>query len=252
MNKEQANALMKSFASFHAHFWQNPQLKKMERGGFWVLKRRLLYGELEKASLTWARILERFPELSVMGLAHINSIAADLSDKAKILDQFIENKCYTLIHGDAKGWNLFLNKTSNDDIIFIDMQWVGKGHPLQDIAYALTTSLNAELLNEMDDFVDEYVKHLKNELEKRGSQIDIEQIRLEYNIVWLDYARVIVTGLWKNLEPERMKRYQKTVGPSMINRSLDHVKFIIKRLHHLLYENQEFSNGLRNLQCDTS
>ena len=251
MNREQANCLMKSFASFHAHFWQSPEVERMDRGGFWVLKRRLLYGELENANLTWAGILERLPELSSMGLDNINSLAADLSKNSEVLDQYIEARCDTLIHGDAKGWNLFLNKSSNDDIIFIDMQWVGKGHPLQDIAYALTTSLDANLLNEMDNFVNLYVKYLKVELEKQGRTIDDERLRLEYDIIWLDYARVIVTGLWKNLDPERMKRYQKTVGPSMINRSIDHVKFIIKKIHHLLYENQEFSHGLINLQCDT-
>ena len=252
MNKEQANALMKSFASFHAHFWQNLELKKKERGGFWVLKRRLLYGELENVGVTWTGILERFPELSNMGLDNINSIATDLVEIAVVLDKFIESRCNTLIHGDAKGWNLFLNKNSNDDIIFIDMQWAGKGHPLQDIAYALTTSLSADLLSEMDKFVDLYVTYLKQELEKNGNQINEEKLRFEYDYVWLDYARVIVTGLWKNLDPERMKRYQKTVGPSMINRSLDHVKFIIRRLHHLLYESQEFSNKLNDLQNDVS
>jgi len=252
MNKDQANALMKSFATFHAHFWQNLELKKMERGGFWVLKRRLLYGELENAAVTWKGILERFPELSNTGLDNINSIATDLVEKAVVLDKFIETQCNTLIHGDAKGWNLFLNKNSNDDIIFIDMQWAGKGHPLQDIAYALTTSLNADLLSEMDKFVDLYVTYLKQELEKTGIQINEEKLRLEYDYVWLDYARVIVTGLWKNLDPERMKRYHKTVGPSMINRSLHHVKFIIRRLHHLLYESQEFSNKLNDLQNDVS
>ena len=30
-----------------------------------------------------------------------------------------------------------------------------------------------------------------------------------------------------------MKRYQNTVGPSMITKSMPHVEFIVKRAHHL-------------------
>ena len=250
MNREQAKALMTAFASFHAKFWHSSEINDMQRGGFWPLQRRLIYGELETANLTWNGVLERFPELLNLGLGNIHNIASKLVSIASVLDHFVKNKCDTMIHGDAKGWNLFLSKTSNEDIIFIDMQWVGKGHPLQDVAYALTTSLEAELLIEMDDFVDHYVKCLKNELCTNSKPIDEEEIRLEYDLIWLDYARVIVTGLWKNLDPERMKRYQKTVGPSMINRSLEHVKFITKRIHYLLYENQNISHKLTTIQAE--
>ena len=60
------------------------------------------------------------------------------------------------------------------------------------------------------------------------------QLRSEYDPVWLDYARVIVTGLWRKLSPESMERNKNKVGPSMINRSCPHVMFITKRLCRLL------------------
>ena len=65
---------------------------------------------------------------------------------------------------------------------------------------------------------------------------DLNKVRLrsEYDTVWLDYARVIVTGLWKRLSPESMERNKTKVGPSMINRSWPHVMFITKRLCRLL------------------
>ena len=255
MNKEQTNALMKALSKLHSHFWQRSDIMTMDRGGFWVLERRMLYGELEKANTTWSGVLERFPELHELNLKNISNIASELVSKAKILDYFVEKRCNTLIHGDAKGWNLFLNKKESDDtqekIIFIDMQWVGKGHPLQDVAYALTTSLDAELLDEMDYFVDSYICCLEM-ANKKNMDIDIKEMRLEYDLIWLDYVRVIVTGLWKNLDPERMKRYQNTVGPSMINRSFDHVKFITKRAHHLLFENRDIADKLRKIEMEMS
>ena len=255
MNKEQTIGLMRALSKLHSHFWRRSDIMAMDRGGFWVLKRRMLYGELEKANTTWSGVLERFPELHELNLKNVSNIASELVSKAKILDHFVEKRCNTLIHGDAKGWNLFLNKKESgedgEEIIFIDMQWVGKGHPLQDVAYALTTSLDAELLDEMDYFVDWYIHCLYHlSTNNKNMDINMKEIRLEYDLIWLDYVRVIVTGLWKNLDPERMKRYQNTVGPSMINRSLDHVKSITKRAHHLLFENRDIADKLRLIEME--
>ena len=71
--------------------------------------------------------------------------------------------------------------------------------------------------------------------------------------VWLDYARVIVSALWKRLDQESIVKNKAKVsssfftnflcfnhiqsfqvGPSMINRSWAHVKFITERLCNLL------------------
>ena len=48
----------------------------------------------------------------------------------------------------------------------------------------------------------------------------------------------------ENLSNERMKQYQVTVGPSMINRSMDHVHFILKRVHGLLFEKTSWKKQL--------
>ena len=61
-----------------------------------------------------------------------------------------------------------------------------------------------------------------------------ERLRSEYDLVWLDYARVIVSGCWKRLNPESMEKNKTRVGPSMIYRSWPHVVFITKRLCRLL------------------
>ncbi len=40
----------------------------------------------------------------------------------------------TSIHGDCKAWNIVLGKQDGEDaekVLLIDMQWTGKGHPLQ-------------------------------------------------------------------------------------------------------------------------
>ena len=69
--------------------------------------------------------------------------------------------------GPCKGWNFFFAKnelkaSSNKThpFLFIDMQWTGRGHPLQDVAYALTTTLDEDTLEKMDSLVDCYIDKL--------------------------------------------------------------------------------------------
>ena len=72
-------------------------------------------------------------------------------------------------------------------------------------------------------------------LNERGvTDLDKVRLRAEFDPVWLDYARVIVSGLWKRLNPESMEKNKTKIGPSMINRSWPHVLFITRRLSRLL------------------
>ena len=105
---------------------------------------------------------------------------------------------------------------------------------LQDVAYALTTSLDEDILADMGSFVDLYISQLSQYLKAKGMNIP-EDLRKDFDRVWLDYARVIVTGLWKRLSPEQMERYKNVVGPSMINKNMKHIQFIIRRAHDLLH-----------------
>jgi len=248
LNLKQAQSSLQALAKFHCHFWErNNILDGVERGGFWVLARRKITGDLDSAEANWKALLERLPELRELGLVSLDNICSEVLRQAERWDNFVGERCHTLIHGDCKGWNLFLRNEEaskiqseikqRQPIILIDMQWCGKGHPLQDVAYLLTTSLDAALLpTSFDSLVDLYLEELSTRLAEKSVKVDVESMRKEFNVVWLDYTRVIVSSLWKNLSKERMKQYENTVGPSMINRSIEHVKFIIQRIHRLLFE----------------
>ena len=101
----------------------------------------------------------------------------------------------------------------------------------QDVAYALTTSLEPELLIDMDYFVDLYIEKLS---QYQIPNLDCHKLRKEFDLVWLDYSRVILTGLWKRFSPEGIVKNATIVGPSFINRSIDHAEFIIRKVHNLL------------------
>ena len=231
MNEKQATDLMQTLAQFHASFWHDDHTNA-DRGSFWVLSRRNPLKEIENADSTWKAMLSRCPEFRTsLGLQNIEDLGKLLASKAQLLDDFISQHLLTQIHGDCKGWNLFFAKNNSDlnQVLLIDMQWTGVGHPLQDVVYALTTSLDADLLHKMDHFLDIYIDNLSKELKS-----DASYLKDHFERVWLDYARVIITGLWKRFSPENIKKHQNTVGPSMIGRSLLHAEFIIKKVHDLL------------------
>jgi len=233
MNRHQAECVLKSMARLHAHFWGLGQESARERGGFWVLQKRLKYKEVERAEETWKGFIERFPELKEL-VQNVSSLGHIIKDRAVELDGVVEAGAITVIHGDAKGWNFFFGKEGAEEkILFIDLQWAGRGHPLQDVAYALTTTLCGEELENMEDLVDFYVDQLKTELAKKKIELPAA-LRGSFDDIWLDYARVVVTGLWKNLNKESIEKNKSKVGPSMINRSWDHVLFITRRMAKLL------------------
>ena len=103
----------------------------------------------------------------------------------------------------------------------------------QDVAYALTTSLEPEHLGDLDYFVDLYSQKLS---QYNIPNVDCNALRNQFDLVWLDYARVIITGLWKRFSPEQIIKNKTIVGPSYIGRSIPHAKFIIQKVHRILNE----------------
>jgi len=231
MDKTQAKSVMQSLAKLHAHFWNC--CPTTVRGGFWTLERRRKYKEVENVEENWASFLKRFPEL-VREADNVENLGTLVKEKAEYLDQRVEDGACTMIHGDAKGWNFFFGQPdATPNFLLIDLQWAGRGHPLQDVAYSLTSTLSADHLEAMDDLVDFYVSKLEEELNVKGLKLP-PTLRTSFDDVWLDYARVIISGLWRKLNKESIVLNQQKVGPSMINRSWEHVVFITRRISRLL------------------
>ena len=101
---------------------------------------------------------------------------------------------------DTQGWNFFFgSEAAASPFLFIDMQWTGRGHPLQvrtreqnnrttilscqDVAYALTTTLEEESLPKMDSLVHFYLDRLGQKLAGKKINLDIAEMRKEYDKV---------------------------------------------------------------------
>ena len=163
MSEEEARSVMESLARLHAHYWGKVP-ETSPRGSFWVLEKRRAHSEVENADTTWNAFVDRFPDLESLH-PDVRKIGSVISSKAEALDSYTAQGANTLIHGDAKGWNFFFAKDESpahksQPFLFIDMQWAGRGHPLQDVAYALTTTLDENNLDKMDGLVDYYINKL--------------------------------------------------------------------------------------------
>ena len=163
MSEMEARCVMASLARLHSHYWARVP-DTSPRGSFWVLEKRRAFAEVENADTTWNEFVDRFPDLAGLH-PDVRKIGSVLSSKAEALDASTAQGANTLIHGDAKGWNFFFAKDESpaqksQPFLFIDMQWAGRGHPLQDVAYALTTTLDENNLDKMDDLVDFYINRL--------------------------------------------------------------------------------------------
>ena len=82
---------------------------------------------MEEAESTWSALLSRLPQVREF-VDDCDGLAACVAGLAERLDRFVEANAVTLIHGDCKAWNLFFGE---ERALFIDLQWVGRGHPMQ-------------------------------------------------------------------------------------------------------------------------
>jgi hypothetical protein len=205
MEVDEARLVLDRLAALHSHHWG--QVAGLPRGGFWVLELRR--AEVAGGDSAWGELLARFPDLEKIH-NEVGRVGAVLQERAEELDRFVEEGAVTRIHGDAKGWNFFFGKPSAPSpFLFIDMQWTGRGHPLQvppeiqlyrnmqipkiqkvqiiwsnqDVAYALTTTLSEAALPAMESLVDHYVQQLADALAVRGVALDTVRLRGEYDKV---------------------------------------------------------------------
>lgn len=125
----------------------------------------------------------------------------------------------TLVHGDAKAMNAFLERRG-DGAPLVDFAAVGVGNPMVDVAMHIRHAVLAEDLAgsqeadvngeiELLDFylnalgVDDYPKHLAF---------------YHYKLAFCDYARFFLGRMWSNATVESMRRNESNPNVNSINR----------------------------------
>ena len=181
--EEQATALVKGLAAFHANTWNtpldivshnNPAQRDGMIGGFGV---------------GWPVVCEQFAEL-------IPTKGADLGDKVapcvpRLLDEMTQAPV-CIGHADVRLDNVFFK---GDAIALVDWQSVCITAPEQDLAYFVTQSLPHDVRN-AQDWVALYHQSLTEHLTSQGIEYSLEQCRARYRVcaAYLLCYAVIISG----------------------------------------------------------
>jgi hypothetical protein len=146
LTEQAAASALDSLAALHAHHWGDTAVLAGNRGGFWALERRPSEEmDAGAAQERWAAVAVAFSS-ECRGLPQ--HLGRDLALAARHLDAAVASTAVTMMHGDAKPANLF-SRPDAGPCKLIDMQWCGKGNPLSDVAYLVSTSLHPDLLRQV-------------------------------------------------------------------------------------------------------
>lgn len=159
--------IIENIAILHAKFW-NLDLRKhrlngkvWSHGGYWFGGKEIRNIAIEDA---WNKSNANLPELELAKYGELLEFL--VTHENLIISAVHEFSPVTLIHGDYKITNLFVDK-SNDSIYTIDWQWLGAGVGATDVAYFIYTSMREDALSSMDVVEDSshYQYHRKSEFD---------------------------------------------------------------------------------------
>lgn len=175
-------ACVRWLATFHATFLGQPTDGLWERGTYWHLDTR----PDELAAMEEGPLKNAAPEIDArLGAAQFR----------------------TLVHGDAKLANFCFPTRSEsaaiEEVAAVDLQYVGGGIGVQDLAYFLGSCLDDEELTRLaNGYLDAYFEELAAALRTRGlDSHDVEsEWRRHWPDAWADFHRFLAgwaPGHWK-------------------------------------------------------
>jgi hypothetical protein len=139
----QLETALVEFAKFHAAWWKNPDLQKLDwlptndSPANMVVVPEIMRNAMTVIEKDWADVIG--PEAVALG----NELAAQFES---ILTR-VGEVAHTLCHGDARLENVFFNDDASK-MKFIDFQLVIRATPAQDIAYLMGSSADTKTWDE--------------------------------------------------------------------------------------------------------
>lgn len=128
-----------------------------------------------------------------------------LREAAAAIDRRL-NECpfQTFVHGDAKLAN-FCFDPEGGQVAAVDFQYVGGGCGMKDVAYFISSCLDEDQSEAMEQrLLDLYFDLLEGALERRGTHVDFPALRSSwralYPVAWTDFFRFLQgwsPGHWK-------------------------------------------------------
>lgn len=179
VDEHQLDACLRWLASFHATFLgERPE-------GLWPVG-------------TYWHLDTRPDELAALDDPALRDAAAPI-DRRLSASQF-----QTFVHGDAKIAN-FCASPKGTRVAAVDFQYVGGGCGMKDVAYLISSALDEDQAERMEQaLLDRYFAFLREALERYGKAVDLDALerdwRALYPVAWTDFFRFLQgwsPGHWK-------------------------------------------------------
>ncbi|CAF1514018.1 unnamed protein product [Didymodactylos carnosus] len=238
---------LKYLAEFHATHWDHPTPKTNAKfwdiGGYWTGKKREANKkEIRKA---WDHVFQYFHEdLQISESSKSLGVRLEhrLDDIALIMS-LLEPR--TLIHGDFKITNIFINhnnhdfyaeSTTTEHVYAIDWQWFGIGNVALDVAHFIATSIHENSIQNSLELLHYYYRTLlENGIS--AEQHSWEKFWKNFQLCWIDFFIFTVVAKWGTMKPNDIELYQKEEKDGLHLRSYPHMR-------KLLIQTEEFINDL--------
>lgn len=142
-----------------------------------------------------------------------------LREAAGPISEELSATARTLVHGDAKAMNAFLERRG-DGAILVDFAAVGVGNPMVDVAMHIRHAVLAQ------DLAGSEVAGVKGEIELVEFYLNAlgvdgypKHLALyHYKLAFCDYARFFLGRMWSKATVESMRRNESNPNVSSINR----------------------------------
>lgn len=138
---------------------------------------------------------------------------------------------HTLVHGDYKITNIFIDKNPTEKSVYaIDWQWFGIGNVAIDVAYFIITSIEESIIENSLELVQIYHQVLTD----HGISYSWEQFWEAYKICWIDFCIYTVTAKWSNMHATDVETYQKEGKDGLHLRSYAHMERLVIQTEEFL------------------
>eukprot|EP01114_Cavostelium_apophysatum_P010661 TRINITY_DN2469_c0_g1_i2.p1 TRINITY_DN2469_c0_g1~~TRINITY_DN2469_c0_g1_i2.p1 ORF type:complete len:689 (+),score=124.76 TRINITY_DN2469_c0_g1_i2:141-2207(+) len=232
-----ARTCLTQLAKFHASNWNFPlvdtsKAKMWDVAGYWTGNKR----EANKSTIrpSWATFMKSFGEK----VTFRNSVL-DLGVRMekllpRITRELVQLSPKTLLHGDYKVSNIFVNRNEKDpdqQVGVLDWQWMGVGSPAYDIAHFTATSVSADVLPHLEELVREYHTTLVSE---GVEEYPFEKFFAQFQLCWIDYAMYAVVSKWASMTPADIATYREEGKDGLHLRSFEHIQNLVDLLEKYL------------------
>jgi thiamine kinase-like enzyme len=151
----------------------------------------------------------------------------------------------TIIHGDYKISNIFIDHNSTENQVYaIDWQWCGIGHVAMDVAHFIATSLHE---NTIEDSL-EIVRFYHTVLIDNGVSYSWKQFWQAYQICWIEFFMYIVVDSWSVMQANDIELFKKDEKNGLHVRSYAHMKHFITQTE-IFMKDLEASSMFQSTGC---